>query len=116
MFKNDLSMVVSLNFHITHLSQQAIIGIVKILKYDIEQKIQAGLTTREVKFKEWDPDIVKEEEGVDGDNHDQVNLAAQEMSKFIIYAENTPTPLKFHTSHIFFSKVSQGRLKLIIII
>ena len=25
---------------------------------------------------------MKEEEGVDGDNHDQTNLAAQEMSKF----------------------------------
>ena len=33
-------------------------------------------------FKEWDADIVKEEEGADGDNHDQVNLSAQELSKF----------------------------------
>ena len=43
---------------------------------------QAGLTVNEVIFEKWDPDIVKEEEGVDGDNHDQTNLAAQEMSKF----------------------------------
>ena len=35
-------------------------------------------------FEEWDPDILKEEEGVDGgDNHDMTNLAAQEMSKFV---------------------------------
>ena len=36
-----------------------------------------------MKFEEWDPDILKEEEGVDGDNHDQTNLSAQEMSKFV---------------------------------
>ena len=47
---------------------------------------------------------MKEEEGVDGDNHDQVNLAAQEMSKFTICAEKTPTPVKFHKSHIFLAK------------
>ena len=35
-------------------------------------------------FEKWDPDIVKEEEGVDGDNHDQTNLAAQELSKFVL--------------------------------
>ena len=46
--------------------------------------LQAGLTVREVAFKEWDADIVKEEEGVDGDNHDQVNLSAQELSKFVL--------------------------------
>ena len=34
-------------------------------------------------FEEWDPDILKEEEGVDGDNHDLTNLASQEMSKFV---------------------------------
>ena len=50
----------------------------------MNKKIQAGLTTGEVKFEEWDPDIVKEEEGADGDNHDQVNLAAQELSKFAL--------------------------------
>ena len=35
-------------------------------------------------FEEWDPDIVKEEEGVDGDNHEQTNLSAQELSKFAL--------------------------------
>ena len=32
----------------------------------------------------WDPDIVKEEEGLDGDNLDQTNLSALEMSKFVL--------------------------------
>ena len=36
-----------------------------------------------MRFEKWDPDIVKEEEGSDGDNHDQANLSAQEMSKFV---------------------------------
>ena len=45
---------------------------------------QAGLTVNEVIFDEWDPDIVKEEEGADGDNHDQMNLSAQEISKFAL--------------------------------
>ena len=53
------------------------------------EKIQAGLTVREVTFEEWDPDIVKEEEGVDGDNHEQTNLSAQELSKFALL----PLPL-----------------------
>ena len=33
-------------------------------------------------FEKWDPEILKEEEGVDGNNHDQTNLAGQELSKF----------------------------------
>ena len=35
-------------------------------------------------FEKWDPEIVKEEEGADGDNHDQTSLAAQELSKLLI--------------------------------
>ena len=35
-------------------------------------------------FEKWDPEIVKEEEGADGDNHDQTNLSAQEGSKFVL--------------------------------
>ena len=34
-------------------------------------------------FEKWDPEIVKEEEGADGDNHDQTNLSAQEGSKLV---------------------------------
>ena len=42
------------------------------------------MTVREVNFEKWNPDIVKEEEGADGDNHDQTNLAAQEFSMLFI--------------------------------
>ena len=59
-------------------------GIETMCKKIIKSLYQAGLTVREVTFEEWDPDIVKEEEGVDGDNHDQMNLSAQEMSKFVL--------------------------------
>ena len=34
-------------------------------------------------FEKWDLEIVKEEEGADGDNHDQTSLSGQEMSKFV---------------------------------
>ena len=67
------------------------------------EKIQAGLTVREVTFEEWDPDIVKEEEGVDGDNHDRTNLSAQELSKFALL----PLPLKIYyvLQHTFYMDV-----------
>ena len=35
-------------------------------------------------FEKWDPEIVKEEEGADGDSHDQTGLSGQELSKFAL--------------------------------
>ena len=38
-------------------------------------------------YEKWDPEIVKEEEGADGDSHDQTNLAGQIGSKFAFCLE-----------------------------
>ena len=46
---------------------------------------------------------MKEEEGVDGDNHDRTNLSAQELSKFALL----PLPLKIYyvLQHTFYMDV-----------
>ena len=50
----------------------------------LHRQFQAGLTVTDVTFEKWSPEKMAEEEGVDGDNHDQANLSAQEMSKFVL--------------------------------
>ena len=60
-------------------------------------------------FEEWDPDIVKEEEGVDGDNHDQTNLAAQELSKFVLKVLcPTTVNVLFCFNNIFYNITATG--------
>ena len=45
---------------------------------------------------------MKEEEGVDGDNHDQTNLSAQEMSKLVSCLEFKIKIIYYVTAYIFY--------------